>query len=127
MSVTLHGKVQDARFLKFLEKVGIERLSSFTTEDFLILDLVHRDVPIAEMLKPRISSLVELGIIENVSRGRYILSRSLYSFLGEKGVYTRKRGLDRETNRALLLKHIKDNDDHWRIGRLCREGSKVIS
>jgi ATP-dependent DNA helicase RecG len=24
-------------------------------------------------------------------------------------VYTRKRGLDRETNKALLLKHIEDN------------------
>jgi hypothetical protein len=29
--------------------------------------------------------------------------------LGKKGVYTRKRGLDRETNKMLLLKHIEDN------------------
>ncbi len=27
----------------------------------------------------------------------------------EKGAYTRKKGLDRETNKALLLKHIKVN------------------
>ena len=27
----------------------------------------------------------------------------------EKGTYTRKKGLDRETNKALLLKHIKEN------------------
>ncbi len=27
-----------------------------------------------------------------------------------KGVYTRKRGLDRETNKALLVKHISDNN-----------------
>ena len=26
-----------------------------------------------------------------------------------KGVYTRKRGLDRETNKALLVKHIRDS------------------
>jgi ATP-dependent DNA helicase RecG len=25
-------------------------------------------------------------------------------------MYTRKRGLDRETNKALLLKHIENND-----------------
>ena len=29
----------------------------------------------------------------------------------EKGIYTRKKGLDRETNKALLLKHIKENRD----------------
>ena len=29
---------------------------------------------------------------------------------GRKGVYTRKRGLDRETNKALLVKHIADNN-----------------
>jgi ATP-dependent DNA helicase RecG len=38
-----------------------------------------------------------------------MLSRRLYGFLGQRGVYTRKRGLDRETNKALLLKHIEDN------------------
>ncbi|MDX9907260.1 MAG: hypothetical protein RBS55_11780 [Bacteroidales bacterium] len=27
----------------------------------------------------------------------------------EKGTYTRKKGLDRETNKALPLKHIKEN------------------
>ncbi len=31
-------------------------------------------------------------------------------------MYTRKRGLDRETNKALLLKHIQDNQ---------QEGSKL--
>jgi len=30
-------------------------------------------------------------------------------FAGKPGVYTRKRGLDKETNKALLLKHITDN------------------
>jgi ATP-dependent DNA helicase RecG len=38
-----------------------------------------------------------------------MLSRALYAFLGQGGVYTRQRGLDRETNKALLLKHIQDN------------------
>lgn len=38
-----------------------------------------------------------------------MLSRDLYAFLGQKGVYMRQRGLDRETNKVLLLKHIQDN------------------
>jgi ATP-dependent DNA helicase RecG len=60
----------------------------------------------------RVPALVEQGVVERVGRGRgtrYILSRRLYEFLGESGVYTRRRGLDREANKALLMKHIQDN------------------
>jgi ATP-dependent DNA helicase RecG len=28
--------------------------------------------------------------------------------LGKAGVYTRKRGLDRETNKALLVRHLRE-------------------
>jgi ATP-dependent DNA helicase RecG len=38
-----------------------------------------------------------------------VLSRRFHAFLGQKGAYTRKVGLDRETNKALLLKHIREN------------------
>jgi ATP-dependent DNA helicase RecG len=38
-----------------------------------------------------------------------MLSRSLYAQIGKKGVYTRRKGLDRNTNKALLLEHIRDN------------------
>jgi ATP-dependent DNA helicase RecG len=112
VSVTLRGEVQDPRFLQFLEQIGRERLSSFTTQDLLVLDLVHHDQPVPEPLRPRMERLVDDGVIERVGRGRgtrYILSRKFYRFLGKRGVYTRKRGLDRETNKALLLKHIEDN------------------
>jgi ATP-dependent DNA helicase RecG len=29
--------------------------------------------------------------------------------VGKRGVYTRKKGLDRETNKELLVKHIREN------------------
>jgi len=71
------------------------------------------------MLKDRLGFLKDRGIIELTGRGRGakpILSRRFYAFLGKKGVYTRKRGLDRETNKALLLQHIQ----HFR-----QEGSRL--
>lgn len=40
---------------------------------------------------------------------RLLLSRQFYRHIGKTGVYTRKRGLDSETNKELLLKHIQDN------------------
>jgi ATP-dependent DNA helicase RecG len=110
--VTLHGQIQDPEFLRFLEEIGRERLATFATEDFLVLDLVHREQPVPEFLRPRLEPLLDQGIIERIGRGRgvrYLLSRRFYRFVGRPGVYTRRRGLDRETNKALLLRHIEDS------------------
>ncbi len=110
--LTLHGEVQHPEFLRFLEKLGQERLESFTTQDLLVIDQVFRDEPIPDGIKGNLSRLVEIGIIEKISRGRgtrHILSRQFYDFIGKRGAYTRKKGLDRETNKALLIKHIQDS------------------
>lgn len=51
-------------------------------------------------------------MIERVGRGRgarYLLSRRFYRFLGRAGAYTRRKGLDRETNKSLLPRHIDDS------------------
>ncbi len=112
--LTLNGEVQDPRFLQFLEKIGREKLELFSTADFLLLDIVHREQPVPEHLKSRLHRLVSLGVIEKFGRGRgvrYILGRRYYRMTGQKGAYTRKKGLDRETNKALLLKHIEENKE----------------
>lgn len=112
--LTLHGEIQDQDFLRFLEEVGGERTATFGTDDFLVVDLVHREQRIPDHLKSRVAPLLEQGIIERLGRGRgarLLLSRRFYRHLGKAGVYTRKRGLDRETNKALLIRHIKDCGD----------------
>jgi ATP-dependent DNA helicase RecG len=113
--MTLHGEIQDPEFLRFLEEVGRERLATFGTEDFLVLDLIHRENPVPSYLNERLQYLIEQDIIEKVGRGRgvrHILSRRFYRFVGKSGIYTRRRGLDRDTNKALLMKHIKDSGDN---------------
>ncbi len=110
--LTLHGEIGDPEFLRFLEEIGEERMAAFGTEDFLLVDIVHREQPIPEMLRPRVEPLLEQGVLERVGRGRgarLLLSRRFYRHLGKGGAYTRKRGLDRETNKQLLQKHIRDN------------------
>jgi len=110
--ITLQGTVGNPAFIRFLEKVGQESLASFSTHDFLILDLLQREEPVPDDLKPRLANLKEHGIIESVGRGRgtrYLLSRRFYAEAGQKGTYTRKRGLDREANKALLLQHLLEN------------------
>jgi ATP-dependent DNA helicase RecG len=110
--VTLHGEIADPEFLRFLEEIGQERLVTFGTDDFLVVDLARRDQPIPDVLRGRVGRLVEEGIVERVGRGRgtrLLLSRRFYRYLGRPGVYTRERGLDRETNRQLLLRHIRSS------------------
>jgi len=109
VSLTIQSEVQDERFLRFLECIGRDTLSSFSTEDLLILDSIRREEKIAAHLRGRLERLMELKVIERIGRGRgtrYILSRRLHSYIGDKSGYTRRKGLDRETNIALILKHL---------------------
>jgi len=114
VSIVLSGEVRDEKFLEFLERVGSETLSLFTTEDFLLLDAIHREAELPERLKGRLPELARLGVIESKGRGRgtrYLLSERFYRFADSRGVYTRRKGLDKETNKALLLKHIRRNEE----------------
>jgi ATP-dependent DNA helicase RecG len=112
----LNGEIQDPQFLRFLEKIGAETLARFVIEDLLVLDLVHREQRIPRALKSRVTNLLDEGVIERAGGGKFLLARGFYNFINRKGTYTRKRGLDKETNKELLLKHIRDH--HW-------EGSKL--
>jgi ATP-dependent DNA helicase RecG len=105
--LSLMGEVGDPRFLRFLEQIGEEQLRYFSTEDFLAIDLVHHGEPLPDHLRERVNGLLDSGVIERSGRGKVILSRKFYAFLGEKGVHTRKKGLDRETEKELLLKHLQ--------------------
>jgi ATP-dependent DNA helicase RecG len=113
--LTLDGQVQDEDFLRFLAKLNKNDLASFTTIDFLVLDYVHKEKLLpAEPpeLKIQLKHLVDLGVIESIGRGKsiqYMLCQKYYLHAGKSGVYTRKRGLDRDTNKELLLKHIRAN------------------
>lgn len=112
--LTLEGTVRDPAFVRYLERLGEERLATFSTHDFLTLAAIAADAPLTDVLRERLPGLVEAGAIESQGRGRgvrYLLSRSLHATLGKKGTYTRKRGLDHETNKALLMKHLSDNQE----------------
>lgn len=107
--LALNGIVQDSRFLQLMERIGKETLASFSTQDLLLVNAVHREQTIPEPLRERLPRMLDLGIVERAAKGRFILGRRFYVATGKKGVYTRKKGLDRETRKALLLKHISDN------------------
>jgi len=106
--LSLHAEIQDPQFLRYLERVGRERGRPLPVHDLVLLDDIRRGS--VRAADARVRRLVEHGFIERISRGkgtRYILSKRYYTVAGERGVYTRKRGLDRETHKALILKHLE--------------------
>jgi len=110
VSVRLDGSIPDERFLRFLERVGKETHYSLALQDLMAIDAIHWEKTIPETVKDRINLLLSAGIIERASRGKFILSRRFYEELGAKGIYTRRKGLDRDEKKALLLKHICENE-----------------
>ena len=109
VSVVLQGAVIDGRFITFLERLSKESGQELRLDDLLVLDAIHREQPVPDRLHERVSSLLARGAIERVSRRKWTLSRRFYTWVGKRGEYTRRRGLDRATNKELLLKHITDN------------------
>ena len=107
VKLTLNGVVLDQNMLRLINRIGAETLESFSTQDFLILNCLSSDSKIPKALQGGLKRLIDLGLVQRLSRGKYILSRRYYSSAGKSGVHTRKMGLDRETNKELLIKHLK--------------------
>lgn len=107
--LTLEGGVRNPAFVRFMERLGPDTLSALSTQDYLALDCLQHERELPEHLRARLPGLATMGAVEVLGRGkgaRYILSEALYAALGAKGTHTRKKGLDHETNKALLLKHL---------------------
>lgn len=109
VSITLNGLIIDTKMLSVINQIGNERLEILSTGDFLAINALYHENVLDENLRPRLKRLTELGIVEHISRNKYVLARSLYTAAGKSGVHTRMVGLDRETNKELLLKHIRRN------------------
>lgn len=111
VGLTLFGTVQDPAFIRFVEKVCEETTEFFSTQDWLLMSASSRGEKLPKHAEGRINRLIDLGIIERGKGRAFILSRKYYEFVGRPAAYTRKKGLDREQNLALLMKHLHDSGD----------------
>lgn len=104
--LTLNGLLLNPAMLRLINKVSAETLNSFSTKDFFVLDHLTRGIKIPPDLYDNANRMVDLGLVEKIGKSRFILSHKYYVAVGKTGEYTRRRGLDKETNKELLLKHI---------------------
>ena len=109
VSITLHGLIIDTKMLSHINQIGNERLETLSTADFLVINTLYHGLDLTANLKPHLKHLMDIGIVEHIGRTKYVLARSLYTAAGKSGIHTRIVGLDRETNKELLLKHIREN------------------
>ena len=107
--ITLNGLVLDKKMLSLLNKMGNDHLESFSTDDFMLINTLFHEEKIPDSLRPGIKKLIDRGIIEKSGQSKYVLARSLYAVTGKSGVHTRIVGLDRETNKELIIKHIRQS------------------
>ena len=123
VSVTLNGLIIDKAMLSVIGRIGEDTMESMSTEDFLVIDALYHERLLSEKMKTRLSRLIEMGIVEHVGRKKYVLARSLYAATGKTGIHTRRVGLDRDTNKELLLKHIRQNNE---VGTPFKELQQVL-
>ena len=121
--LTLNGIVLDKNMLLMINKIGNERLDSLLTADFLAINALYHEKPLTDNMRSRMNYLIDMGIVEHVGRNKYVLARSIYTAAGKPGKHTRMVGLDRETNKELLLKHLRDKGEE---GAPLRELQQVL-
>lgn len=123
VNISLNGLVLDTKMLSVINRIGNERWEMLTTADFLVINALYNEKTLNQSLKGQLAKLVELGIVEHTGRSKYVLARGLYAAAGKTGAHTRAVGLDRETNKELLLKHIRQNG---KAGTPFRELQQVL-
>lgn len=107
--LTLRGTVRDERLIHFFELLVAETNYFFRTEDFIAIDAIHRGHPVPAAVADRLPALLDAGALKRIGRGRYDLADRFFTAASDRALLTRRRGLDRGANKALLLKHITDN------------------
>lgn len=108
--LSLDGNIKDIEFAKYVLKVA-NKLKIFLNDTELLLLYDIREGGKVENNKV-LEALSNAGIIERLGSNRFILSKQYYASIDRKGVYTRRRGLDKETNKELIILHLK----HYKKG-----------
>jgi ATP-dependent DNA helicase RecG len=106
----LDGNIKDIEFAKYVLKVANKLKIYLNDAELMLLYDIKEGKRIQN--DPILKELSNVGIIERINANKYILSKQYYASVNQKGVYTRRRGLDKETNKELIIKHLQ----HYKRG-----------
>jgi len=108
--LTLQGEVIDPRFVQLVE-MAANRDIELTAEHLVVLDEIRKGATLSPESMRFVPHLVGIGLVERRGgrKAHLSLSRGMYLYLGEVGVYTREHGLAKETYKELLKKCISNS------------------
>ena len=109
--LNIPSKVQDINFVEYLQKISAEKQITFDEiEDIIFMENIRTEGKSNN--KEKISKFIKLNLIEKVGLGRgvrYILSKEYYGFINKKEEYTRRKWIDKNIQKELLLQYFKDH------------------
>ncbi|NCU39801.1 hypothetical protein EOL99_02840 [Candidatus Falkowbacteria bacterium] len=109
--LNIPAKVRDLNFVYYLEKVIKEKQIELNhVKDFIELEKI-REVGKTDD-KNRLDFFWKNKIIEKTGVGKgmkYILAKDFYEFIDKKSEYTRKKWLNKEEQKTIILKYLKDH------------------
>ncbi|MCC6994571.1 MAG: putative DNA binding domain-containing protein [Deltaproteobacteria bacterium] len=109
VQLTLHGSVQDEGFVRLVEHVAQESGRSLSTYELVVLEAVRHERKIPQAVQGSVAKLLDQGLIERTGKRRLVVARKYHRLVGRPADYTRRAGLERPTQKELLLKHLRDN------------------
>jgi len=119
--LNIPSKVQDINFVKYLQKISEEKQITFDEiEDIIFMENVRTEGKSNN--KEKINKFIKLNLIEKIGSGRgvrYILSKDYYGFIDKKEEYTRRKWIDKNIQKELLLQYFKDHK-HGRMSDFLR-------
>lgn len=109
VALMLNGEIRDENFVRFIERVGNDRLDALDPHDFLILGLVASGQRVRADLRSHVPRLVERGLLERTGRGKPVLARRLYSAVWSRLAKAVERDGLRERQKAELRAYIVEH------------------
>jgi len=103
----LDGMIQDLEFALYVLRVAEEKKKQLNDEELIVLNNIKNNKLVKASMVTQ--NLQDLGLIERLSNRKWILSKQYYTAVQHTGEYTRKRGLDKQTNKMLIIEHLKQH------------------
>ncbi|MCP4548701.1 MAG: transcriptional regulator [bacterium] len=122
VTINLNGRVQDPQFLQFIRDVVI-KLTEVTTKGLVVLDAVHRELPVPEELHTRLEQLLDLGLLG--SEGGTVTLRRYLDKLPPRSGRRKNHAPNRRERRNPCPERFSGRGSHARRrGRRCRGGRR---
>ena len=89
--LNLDGMIKDIEFAKYVFRVADKEQKILNDQELIVLNAIKENKKVKS--KQIANNLLDLGLVEKVGYGKYVLSKKYYDYANKKGEYTRRKGI----------------------------------